>query len=321
MGGQYIGSDYLGATLNGRQYNYQTPLIQTENLTVEDQFTPHDAIQVGYVGTQGRHLDILGTSNSNSIILPPGTNTQLYIPYPYMARNGTYETTNANTSYNSMQITYQHQMSFGLLVLANYTWSQCAGDQHAPQNSEFNAGYRAEWLAGFGIKGDYGLCDADATDLWHAAATYELPFGRGKQFGSAMNRAADLIVGGWEINGFYTFQSGQPFTVTCPDRHDGRLQLRRQRGRRAKSVRRPAQLHAMVEPQRVRAAAQRLPRLDRSITRRSAGGIQQARGPHFNNLDSSILKNFKFTESDDICSSAPNSSTPPTRRPSCSRNS
>ena len=111
MGGQYIGSDYLGATLNGRQYNYQTPLIQTENLTVEDQFTPHDAIQVGYVGTQGRHLDILGTSNSNSVILPPGTNTQLYIPYPYMARNGTYETTNANTSYNSMQVTYQHQMS------------------------------------------------------------------------------------------------------------------------------------------------------------------------------------------------------------------
>ena len=118
VGGQYIGSDYLGATLNGRQYNYQTPMVQTENLTVEDQFTNHDAIQVSYVGTQGRHLDILGTSNSNSVILPPGTNTQYYIPYPYMARNGTYETTNANTSYNSMQITYQHQMSYGLFVLA-----------------------------------------------------------------------------------------------------------------------------------------------------------------------------------------------------------
>ena len=32
-----------------------------------------------------------------------------------------------------------------------------------------------------------------------------------------MSRAADLIVGGWEINGFYTFQSGQPLTVTCPN--------------------------------------------------------------------------------------------------------
>ena len=32
-----------------------------------------------------------------------------------------------------------------------------------------------------------------------------------------MSRPADLIVGGWEINGFYTFQSGQPLTVTCPN--------------------------------------------------------------------------------------------------------
>ena len=39
---QYIGSDYLGATLNGRQPNYQTPMIQTENFTVEDQFTSHE---------------------------------------------------------------------------------------------------------------------------------------------------------------------------------------------------------------------------------------------------------------------------------------
>ena len=167
-GGQYIGSDYLGLPFDARQYNFQTPLVQTENLTVEDQFTSHDAIQVGYVGTQGRHLDILGNTNANSQILPPGTNTQYYIPYPYFARNSTYETTNATSSYNSMQITYQHQMNFGLSLLANYTWSKCLGDQHAPQNSQFNAGYRAQWLPGFGIKGDYGLCDGDATGLVHA---------------------------------------------------------------------------------------------------------------------------------------------------------
>ena len=79
-GGQYIGTDYLGLPFDARQNNYQTPLVQTENLTVEDQFTSHDAIQVGYVGTQGRHLDILGTTNSNSEILPPGTNTQSTFP-------------------------------------------------------------------------------------------------------------------------------------------------------------------------------------------------------------------------------------------------
>ncbi len=297
VGGQYIGSDYLGATLNGRQYNYRTPLIQTENLTIEDQFTPHDALQVGYVGTQGRHLDILGTSNSNSLMLPPGTNTQLYIPYPYMARNGTYETTNANTSYNSMQITYQHQMSYGLLVLGNYTWSKCMGDQHAAQNSEFAAGYRAQWLAGFGVKGDYGLCDADATNLWHGAATYDLPVGRGRQFATAMPKVADLLVGGWELGGFYTFQSGQPFTVTCPAATTADFGCSANvvsgQGLYAGPHNYTQWLNASAFAQP--AAATQVGQGDYSPL--GTSGIQQVRGPHYTNLDSAIFKNFHFTES------------------------
>jgi hypothetical protein len=297
-GGQYIASDNLGINLSGRQYNYQTPLVQTENLTVEDQFTPRDAIQVGYVGTQGRHLDILGNSNSNNEILPPGTNTQYYVPYPYFAKNNTYETTNANSSYNSMQVTYQHQMSYGLSVLANYTFSRCMSDQHAPQNSEYNEGYRAQWLPGYGIKGDYGLCDGDATDLWHGAATYDLPFGRGRLFGSNMSRAADLIVGGWEVAGFYTFQSGQPLTVTCPNSSTtadfGCV------SNVIAGVNRYTGPHNYTQWLNPNAFAQPpVATLVGQVDYSPLGGeIQQVRGPHFNNLDSSILKNFHFTEAD-----------------------
>ncbi len=297
VGNSYTGSDYLGATLNGRQYNYQTPMIQTENLTVEDQFTNHDAIQIGYVGTQGRHLDILGTSNSNSIILPPGTNTQLYVPFPYMARNGTYETTNANSSYNSMQVTYQHQTSYGLMVLANYTWSRASGDQHAPQNSQFNSGYRAEWLRGFGIRGDYGLSDADATNLAHIAATYALPFGRGKLFGSSMNRIADLIVGGWNISGFYTFQSGQPFTVTCPTATTADFGCSANVVHGQKLYAGPHNYTQWLNPAAFAqpAAATQVGQVDYSPL--GTSGIQQARGPHYENLDTAVLKNFTVTES------------------------
>ena len=42
-----------GLSLYGRQFNYQTPYIQTESLTVQNQFTKHDSIQVAYVATQG----------------------------------------------------------------------------------------------------------------------------------------------------------------------------------------------------------------------------------------------------------------------------
>ncbi len=90
-----------GLDLYGRQYNYQTPYVQTVNLAVQDQFTRHDSIQAGYVGTMGRHLDNLGYNNSPTEILPPSVNPQNYVPFPSFARNATYETTNATSSYNS----------------------------------------------------------------------------------------------------------------------------------------------------------------------------------------------------------------------------
>jgi hypothetical protein len=295
VGGQYIGSDYLGLPFDARQNNYQTPLVQTENLTVEDQFTNHDAIQVGYVATQGRHLDILGNTNANSEILPSGTNTQFYIPYPYFSRNSTYETTNAASSYNSLQVTYEHRMSFGLSLLSNYTWSKCLSDQHAPQNSQYNVAYRAQWLPGFGIKGDYALCDGDAAGLVHLAGTYNLPFGRGRQFGATMSRPADLIVGGWLINGFYTFQSGQPLTVTCPNATSADF------GCAANLTGQGLYTGPHNYTQWMNSAAFAQPPVATAIGQTSiaplGGPLQQVRGPHFANLDASILKNFNFSES------------------------
>ncbi len=294
-GGQYTGDNYLGVNLYGRQYNYQTPLVQTENLTVEDQFTPHDAIQVGFVGTQGRHLDNLGYDNGNTQILPSGTNQQLYIPYPYFARNATYETTNADSMFSSMQITYQHQMSFGLSLLGNYTWSQCRSDQHT-QASEYNDSYRAEWLPGFGIQGDYGLCDSDARDLWHLSGTYKLPFGRGQQFGSTINHATDTLLGGWEVNFFYTYQSGQPFTVTCPNATSADFGCAADVVAGQNKYAGPHNYTEWLNPSAFVNPPQATT-IGQVNFAPLGGGIQQVKGPDFANLDSSILKNFKFTES------------------------
>jgi hypothetical protein len=285
-------SNGQGLNLYGRQYNYQTPYIESQNLTVQDQFTSHDSIQVGYVGTEGRHLDNLGYSNSNTQILPVGVNAQNYIPYPSFARNATYETTNATTSYNSLQTTYEHQMSSGLYMLADYTWSKCMSDEHT--QAQQNSAYRAQWLPGWGISHDYAVCDTDATHIVHVAGTYNLPFGRGRQLMASANKSEDLILGGWVLGGIYSFQSGQPFTVGCPTATTSDFgcfanltgQGLYSGGHHVTQWLNPA---AFAPPPQATAIGQ----ADYSPL---GGGQEQARGPHYANLDASLLKNFHFTE-------------------------
>lgn len=282
-----------GLNLYGRQYKFQTPYVQTVNLTAQDQFTNHDAIQVGYVGTMGRHLDNLGYNNSPTEILPPSVNQQNYVPFPSFARNSTYETTNASSSYNSLQATYQHELSSGLSLLANYTYSKCMSDQHteASQNQQ----YRAQWLPNFGINRDYGLCDTDATHLVHISGSYQLPFGRGHQYMSNVNKATDAVLGGWAVNFIYTYQSGQPFTLTCP--------VATSEFGCFSNVVPGADIYAGPhnKTQWLNPAAFSQPPIATTIGQTDysvlGGGPQQARGPDFQNLDSSVFKNFVFTES------------------------
>ncbi|MGA8532254.1 MAG: TonB-dependent receptor [Acidobacteriaceae bacterium] len=283
----------MGLDLYGRQYNFQTPYVQTENLTLQDQFTPHDSVQAGYVGTQGRHLDNLGYNNSPTVILPPSVNPQPYVPFPSFARNATYETTNAVSSYNSLQTTYEHQTSYGLYLLGNYTYSKCMSDQHtqASQNQQ----YRAEWLPGFGIGKDYALCDTDATHSVHVAATYQLPFGHGRAFMANADKPVDLILGGWIANGIYSYQSGQPFTVTCPVNTTSDFGCFANVVAGQSLYAGPHDYHQWLNP-----AAFSQPPVATTVGQSDysplGGDQQQARGPGYANLDTAVLKNFEIHE-------------------------
>jgi hypothetical protein len=284
-----------GVALYGRQYNYQTPYVQTYNLTTQNQFTNHDSFQLAYVGTVGRHLDVLGATNSTSEILPPGTNPSQapYIPYPAFAINSTYETTNAKSSYNSMQVVYEHQTSFGLQMLANYTFSKCFSNQRTQGTA--TSGYRAQWLPDFGINGDYGLCDTDATNVVHISGTYELPVGRNKAFFGSVNKITDAFIGGWTANYIYTYQSGQPLTLSCavattsnfgcfaPVTQGGDVYAG------PHNVQQWLNPNAFLQP----ATATEIGQSDYSVL---GGAPQQARGPSWYNLDASVFKDFSMGE-------------------------
>lgn len=275
--------------LFGKQYNYLTPLIQTVNLMLQDQFTSRDSLQAGYVGTMGRRLDTFGSHNSPTVILPVGVNAQKYAPVPTLARGSQFLESKAASNYSSLQATYQHQFRNNLVLLANYTYGKCMSNDNG--KSGLGGGYRAEWLPGFGISPEYSLCTGDAAHLIHASGEYALPFGRGAMLAGNVNRWVNALVGGWQLNYIFTYQSGQPINVGCPvaTTSDFGCDAFLVSGQNPY-----AGPHNQTQWLNPKAFAQppAATTIGQTDTSALGGKPYQVRGPGFYNLDSSLFKTF-----------------------------
>lgn len=279
-----------GLLLYGKQYNYQTPRVTSINFTTQDQFTNRDSIQVGYVGSFGRHLDAFGNFNSLSELYVPGTTVQPFVPMPNFARNSQFLQSIAITNYNSMQVIYAHQFRSNLNFLANYTYGKCLSDDEGKAGLDSTA-YRAEWLPGFGIDRDYGPCTGDATHLIHIVGETVLPFGRGEYFFNGIGKTVNNFIGGWQTNYIFTSQTGQPINIGCAVATSSGLGCN---ANLAPGVNPYSGPHnrtqwlnplALVQPPTVIANGQ----TDFSPL---GSAPSQVRGPGFYNLDASLFKSF-----------------------------
>jgi hypothetical protein len=300
-----------GLYLYGRQYNFQTPYQQSINLTVQDQFTPHDAVSLAYVGTLGRHLDTQSSQNAPSAIMPPGTNlydptVEGHVPFPSFGVEPQYVSTSSSSSYSSFQAVYEHQLSAGLTILANYTFSKCMSDARSVEGTNSTAyggptyggtytPYRAEWLPGFGKRGDYGPCASDTAQVVHASGTYDLPFGRTKAYLNSVNGVTDAFIGGWVTNFIFSHQTGQPFTILCP------VATTADFGCFADTV--PGQnvyggAHNVTQWLNPNAFANPpvATQIGQSDFAPLGGGTNSVRGPGFQDLDMSLFKQFPIHE-------------------------
>jgi hypothetical protein len=58
------------------------------------------------------------------------------------------------------------------------------------------------------------ISDQDVPNRFSMSGFFEFPFGKGKLFFSGANKLADAVIGGWQIEGTYTYQSGFPVNFT-----------------------------------------------------------------------------------------------------------
>jgi hypothetical protein len=99
-----------------------------------------------------------------------------------------------------------------------YTWAKSLDTKSAAAGiggQAFN-GWQG-FLNNHDPKRDRGRSDFDVDHRLVASFVYDLPIGRGKRFGSDLNKAIDGIIGGWQVNGIATFQKGFPLTITAAD--------------------------------------------------------------------------------------------------------
>ena len=213
-----------GVSMRGVQPDFRNPLVHKWNIVIQRELPWDMALEVGYEGNHQAHQVILwnsdtfpnlGTFNTtiNSASLQE---IQPACPTCQSVGNGLSMTSSFGFgNYAAGSVKLEKRFSRGLQFLASYVWSHALADSGTPLSGSSN-------LSPITVTNYGSAYSSAAWDIRHSLTTsfnYELPFGRGKQFGGSMNRVADAVLGGWQANGILSLRTGQPLTLAGANCH------------------------------------------------------------------------------------------------------
>jgi len=214
-----------------RPTTQRLPTLDAWNATLQRQITATMNIEVAYIGNKGTH-GFAGNGpayNANEVAVGPGTDfgdagfkapasnppsnrRRLFLngvpAFTYTGAFagltccstdvGNYFGNDASSKYDALQIKVEKRFSQGLQFLGHYTYSKA----YNHDSSYYSVDPRVGW----------GPDDFNRNHVFVVNTVYELPFGKGKKFMSDAGRAADLLIGGWQISNTSNWSGGLPFT-------------------------------------------------------------------------------------------------------------
>jgi hypothetical protein len=215
-------SAYTGS-IQSQNRNFKQGVIQQFNLNVERQLPANIVLTAGYAGTRSAHILV---SQVNENVNDPNACPDGSSPvagytlgcgfgiFPYA---GFYQSVDSNNSigqarYDSLQIKAETKsVRHGLYALLGYTYSRNF-DSGMPDGLGTNPGALYYPLPGT-QKLDWGLSELNLNNSFTASVIYDLPFGKGKRYGSDWNGVANTIVGNWQVTLIERATSGFPLYV------------------------------------------------------------------------------------------------------------
>jgi hypothetical protein len=313
VGAALGGQTFLAQNLNPFNPNPLAPYNQRWQLGFQHEFQGGFVADMAYVGNRGTHIEIYRNINTTPIQylstavfrdqaaitklsgnvsnpfkgLLPGTTLngstiareRLLQPYPEFGSITT--TTNQGyTWYHSLQVSLQKRFSKGYTLMAAYTFSKFM--------------QATEYLNAADPMPLETISDQDTPHRISVSGIWELPFGKGKPLGANLDPVLSRIIGGWQLQAMYVYQSAYPidFSTANTVYVGGNVEdLRLQRSEQT-----PA--HWFNTAGFVTASAQNIDtaRQLRVFPRR----FGFLRGDPLNNWDASILKNIAITEGKNI---------------------
>lgn len=127
---------------------------------------------------------------------------------PFYSNSQTfYQFAGGYSNYNALQVDFRQRQWHGMQFDANYTWSHNLG-LNTP--NDWQGGYNQLTLRNLRL--GYAPTIYDIRNVVHANGTYDLPFGKGKQYLNR-NDLVDKVVGGWTLGTIFTYQTGFPFSL------------------------------------------------------------------------------------------------------------
>jgi hypothetical protein len=160
-------------------------------------------LDVAYVGNRGHDVQTRYNENAATVVGRPGNDGRpLFIPFGKSADVNTW--TGTKTAYNSLQAKLDRRFSGGLLVTSSYTlgrgWSYVDGDSNT--NILTPADFELSWAR----------TDQDRLHSLVESFLYQLPVGPGRRW--LNDGPLSQILGGWQVSGIFSAQSGSPIQIT-----------------------------------------------------------------------------------------------------------
>ncbi|MEZ5355978.1 MAG: carboxypeptidase regulatory-like domain-containing protein [Bryobacteraceae bacterium] len=140
--------------------------------------------------------------------------SQLLKPFPDYLTVSTWAATNLSTSYHSFQLFMEKRFAQGLSLLATYTNSKLISECSAIGGGNSGGSCENEYRLGrFNRRIDRAIDQDDVSQRLVVSGVYELPVGRGKAVLGDAHKVVNGFLGGWQVNGIGTFQTGQPLAI------------------------------------------------------------------------------------------------------------